>query len=358
MRLKRALCFSDVMLTPQFSRLHSRKDADLSTTIAGVELKIPIIAANMSSVCEEQMAIALGDLGGIGMIHRMTSVEDQAKMVLQAANKNTSYTRSVGFSIGVGDDWNDRVEACRKSASIVCLDVAHGHHERVYELLKKYYGAYKNYPIIIGQIATAAAANYFVQAIPAKYYETTALKASIGGGSLCTTRIKTGFGIPTLQAIMDIDATGVKRLGLTLIADGGIKNSGDIVKALAAGADAVMLGNLLAGTAETPGPLEHIQVDGVRKTVKVYRGSASFSDKQLRGEATKHIEGEETFVPYKGSVATVVESLVDGIRSGFSYGGASTLAELQESPEFVEISPQGFQESGAHGKESRHQSTD
>ncbi len=341
MKPRKAYSFDDVMLVPRFSEMNSRADADLSTTIAGIRLRIPIIAANMSSVCEDPMAIALGELGGLGILHRMCSVEKQAAMV----NRVHAAGLQTGFSIGVGLDWRDRMEACRRHASIVCLDVAHGHHKRVVELLREYFATYADYPIIIGQIATAKAAGMFINdVIPGKYHASVAFKASIGGGSLCTTRIMTGFGVPTLQAIWDIaEAHGH---AISIIGDGGIKNSGDIVKSLAAGADAVMLGNLLAGTDESPGNI----IKSKDSLYKVYRGSASFGDKALRGEETRNVEGEEALVPYKGAVKRVVGGLLDGVRSGFSYGGAQSIHELQEHAEFVEITAHGFAESLPHGK--------
>jgi IMP dehydrogenase len=183
------------------------------------------------------------------------------------------------------------------------------------------------------------------EAIPARYRGSVAMKVGIGGGSLCTTRIKTGFGMPTLQSVADVrEVTGGSP---ALIADGGITSSGDIVKSLVAGANAVMLGSLLAGTEEAPGELirgEH----GI--LMKQYRGSASFSDKQKRGEATRNVEGESTLVPYRGKVADVIGDLLDGIRSGLSYGGASTIRELQDRVEFVEITSHGYRESLPHGK--------
>ncbi len=340
MKPRRAYSFDDVMLVPRYSEMNSRVDVDLSTTIAGVPLRIPVIAANMSSVCEEAMGIAMGQIGGLGIIHRMCSVDYQVTMVRAVHQAGVQ----VGFSIGVGPDWRRRMEACRPYASIVCLDVAHGHHRRVCELLDQYFDAYQDYPIIIGQIATATAAGMFIDRIPEKYHRTIAFKTSIGGGSLCTTRIKTGFGVPTLQAIWDINEAHGH--GISIIGDGGIKNSGDIVKSLAAGADAVMLGNLLAGTDEAPGNI----IRSKDQLYKVYRGSASFGDKALRGEETRNVEGEETLVPYKGSVRRVIGGLMDGVRSGFSYGGASRIQELQQNVEFVEISAHGFAESLPHGK--------
>jgi IMP dehydrogenase len=358
MRLKKAYSFDDVMLVPRLSVLKSRSDVDLTTSVAGVELKIPIIAANMSTVCEDRMAIALGRLGGLGIIHRMCSVKDQAEMVRVAKNHLVQlkddagvpfggwvYTRHeypVGFSIGIGDDWRDRMDACRHDADIVCLDVAHAHHNRVTDLLDKYFGIYKDFPLIIGQVSTSSAVRELLGHVPLKYRGSVAFKASIGGGSLCTTRIQTGFGVPTLQAVMDIANEFPE---ISLIADGGIKSSGDIVKSLAAGAQSVMLGSLLAGTNETPGAIFTSHDD---LQYKQYRGSASFTDKTLRGEQGRNVEGESTLVEVKGPVVTVIESLLDGVRSGFSYGGALNLEELQDSIEFVEISSQGLKESHAH----------
>ena len=340
MKTRKAYSFDDVMLVPRYSQMNSRSNADLSTSVAGVPLGIPIIAANMSSVCEDTMSIAMGEMGGLGIIHRMCPVERQLKMVQAVHDAG----RQVGFSIGVGPHWRERMEACRRFASIVCLDVAHGHHRRVVELLADYFRTYQDYPIIVGQIATAKAAGMFIEGIPEKYHRTVAFKTSIGGGSLCTTRIMTGYGVPTLQAISDInEAYGHT---ISIIGDGGIKNSGDIVKSLAAGADAVMLGNLLAGTDEAPGNI--IKSGGL--LYKVYRGSASFGEKALRGEETRNVEGEETLVAYKGSVKRVVSGLLDGVRSGFSYGGASSIQELQADAEFVEITAHGLAESLPHGQ--------
>jgi IMP dehydrogenase len=350
MRLKHAVSFNDVMLVPRLSKLNTRGEADLSTTIAGVPLRIPIIAANMSSVCEEQMAITLGEMGGLGIIHRMCSVDEQANMVDRAHNRhhfvcNSNHPWSdlqVGFSIGVGHDWRDRMDACKGHAVIACLDVAHAHHQRVLDLLDKYFGIYKDYPIIIGQVATPSAVWDILKVIPERHHKTVAFKTSIGGGSLCTTRIKTGFGVPTLQAVMDISAGCAD---VSLIADGGIRESGDIVKSLAAGSNAVMLGNLLAGTDEAPGRLIKGR-DG--QLYKEYMGSASLAAKSLRGES-RNIEGDSTLVAYKGSAKVVIQDLLDGIRSGFSYGGAENIQELQDNIEFIEITTAGYQESLPHG---------
>lgn len=353
MRTRRALSFDDVLLVPRHTNVFSRSDVDLSTSVAGLNLKIPIIAANMSSVCEAEMATAMAQMGGLGIIHRMCSIDEERAMVRQVATTreasldipDSRHRLQVGFSIGIGSDWRDRVDACCEYAVVACLDVAHADSERVVELLKVYFAQYGDYPLIIGNIATSDGARRLKEAIPDQYHATTAFKVGIGGGSLCTTRIKTGFGVPTLQSVADVrDATAGQP---DIIADGGIASSGDIVKALVAGANAVMLGSLLAGTEEAPGEL----IRGERGVLmKQYRGSASFSDKQKRGEATKNIEGESTLVPYRGKVVDVVGDLLDGVRSGLSYGGSANIRDLQERVEFVEITGHGYRESLPHGK--------
>lgn len=356
MQIREALSYDDVMLVPKHSYLDSRSDADLSTLISGVKLKIPIIAANMSSVCGPEMCTALNKFGGLGILHRMCSVEEQYDMAYQVVRKQCNADRQIdpynlGFSFGVGDDWKDRVLHGITYANIACLDIAHADCDRVKIVLKDYYKVFGYFPLIIGQISTPIAIRNLWDCIPSDYRNTTSFKTSIGGGSMCTTRIKTGFGIPTLQSVMDIKETiyfynNQYHCNIGLIADGGIKNSGDIVKSLAAGADAVMLGNLFAGTDEAPGDV--IKGQSGNK-YKIYRGSASFGDKKIRGEKTKHIEGEETLVPYKGPVEKVINTLLDGVRSGFSYGGAKNLKELQTNAEFVRITHAGFNESIPHG---------
>lgn len=339
--LKKCLSFNDVTLVPRYSPLVSRSEADLSTKVAGLSLRIPIIAANMSSVCETDMAIAVGQIGGLGIIHRMCSPVQQCKMLSDVKLKNSGIP--VGFSIGIGEDWRERMAYCKAYADIACLDIAHAHHKRVIEILHQYFKIYKNFPIIIGQICTVSAVRDLLAIIPEQFHQFVAFKTSIGGGSLCTTRIKTGFGIPTLQSIMNIAELFPN---ISLIGDGGIKDSGDIVKSLAAGADAVMLGSLLAGTEEAPGSIVKTQ----DKLYKAYRGSASFGDKVLRGDETNNVEGEESLVQYKGPVQGIIKKLLDGVRSGFSYGGATNIRELQENVEFQEITMNGWQESLPHGK--------
>lgn len=342
MRIEKVHSFDDVLLVPKYSIIHSRKDINLKTSISGVELGIPIISANMSSVTDVEMCLTLGQLGGLGILHRMMDIKTMISSL-----KEIPEDIKVGFSFGVGEDWYYRLEAgIEYGGNIACLDVAHAHHIKVKEILKKIASSkvFYNFPIIVGNIATESAAtdimcwyteNHILE--PEKALQKLTLKVGIGGGSLCTTRIMTGCGIPTLQSILDIAPS----VSCDIIADGGIKNSGDIVKCLAAGSNAVMLGSLLSGTKESPGDII-LGRDGNK--YKVYRGSASFGDKKVRGETTKNIEGVETLVEYKGSVVDIINNLTDGIRSGYSYLGG----DLTDC-EFVEISGSGFKESTPHG---------
>lgn len=332
-----ALSFDDVLLKPKYSNCSSRNFVSLQTKIAGIPLKIPIIAANMPSVCEGRMATALGMMGGLGIIHRMQSIESQSLMVYNCHSRLTlsSDRGYVGAAIGIGDDWLERSkEVIKAHADIICLDVAHGHQESVYKIYQQFLKEFPGVPLIIGNIATADAAEYFAG--------DSVLKVGVGGGSMCTTRIKTGCGVPTFQSVVDI----AKEVPNDIIGDGGIKNSGDIVKCLAAGAKAVMLGNLLAGTDESPGEIIK-GIDG--RKYKIYRGAASYGAKKEFFGHAEYVEGEETLVPYKGPVEKIILSLCEGIRSGFTYCGSTSLKELQIRSEFVRITSAGMLESKAHG---------
>lgn len=340
--MKTALSFDDVLLVPAYNDIESRGDVTLETDVAGVSLHTPIIAANMPSVCEYAMADAMGYLGGIGIIHRMQPILRQCDQVAH----NVMY--QTGAAIGIGDDWKERAESLLGArANIICLDVAHGHQERVMEVALEFLDRYDS-PLIIGNIATAAAAADFANQIAPIDHSRVALKVGVGGGSVCTTRIKTGFGMPTLQSVMDVyEALDSMDSEISIIADGGLKSSGDIVKALAAGADAVMLGSLLAGTKEAPGDV--IKDDKTGLKYKVYRGAASYGAKESFSGATEYVEGAERLIDYKGGVQKTVLSLTDGIKSALTYCGVDNLTDLCDESEFVRITEAGFKESMPHG---------
>jgi IMP dehydrogenase len=281
------------------------------------------------------MAGCMGMNGALGIIHRYNSIEEQAVLV----RKSMSNLVKVGAAIGVQGDYLERaVELVENGVSVLCLDVAHGHHVLVKDALKE---LSKRIPsrvhLMAGNVATKQA-----------FYDLSdwganSVRVGIGGGSICSTRIQTGHGVPTLQSIFDCveaaDDTGVK-----LIADGGIKNSGDMVKALAAGADFVMAGSLFAGTKETPGNV----IETTNGKYKVYRGMASKeAQRDWKGSVSSR-EGISTHVQYKGSTESVLEELVVGIRSGFSYSGARNLLELQSRSEFLQQTGAGSKESQTH----------
>lgn len=326
---KTALCFDDVLLVPKTFNKKSRNEVDISTTICGLRLSIPIISSNMPSVTGADMCIALGNMGGLGILHRMDTPENQFDS-LRNARKNTSGL--IGASIGIGDSWKEMsTKFIELGADVICIDVAHGDQLEVYSVCEAFRKTFGTFPLIVGNFASS----------PARLHsENTCLKIGVGGGSACSTRIQTGCGVPTLQSVLDVCAH------YEGIADGGIKTSGDIVKSLAAGANAVMLGSLLAGTYEAPGePIKG--KDG--KIYKIYRGNASYGSKKNYFGKAEYIEGAETLIEHKGSVEKVIKGLCEGIRSGLSYCGSSNIKELQTKAEFIKITQAGYKESIPHG---------
>lgn len=342
----KALSFDDVLIAPEFSSINSRKEVSIrSDLFDGCYLSVPIISANMDTITEGKMALAMAHAGGMGCLHRFLSIEQN----IEEYHKATNHTI---VSIGIGSNELERAEALyHEGAYNFVIDVAHGASTQVvkqYDELRNI--MYSNANIMIGNIATGKNIRDIKSAISSRL-KPDLYKVGIGGGSLCTTRIVTGCGLPTLYSVMDC-ANEIQ--GEKLIADGGIKNSGDIVKALAAGADAVMIGSLLAGTDETPGELITQSDPYGGGFYKKYRGSASKESYEVQNKVADHRtpEGEATVVKYKGSVESVIQSLVAGIKSGFSYVGASNLEELWVNAKFVEITAAGRQESTAHGKTS------
>lgn len=315
--MQEALTYDDVLLVPQYSDIRSRSEIDLKT----YNFKLPIISSPMDSVTESEMAIAMDKAGGLGVIHRYNNIEEQVYEV----SKTKKQTEKVAAAVGISGDYLERSsELIKNGCNVLCLDVAHGHHILMKEALLT---LRKN----CGDLITIIAGNV---ATPQGYMDLSnwgadIIRANIGGGSICTTRVQTGHGFPGLQTIFD--CRHIKEsfnLKAGIIADGGIRNSGDIVKALAAGADFVMIGSLLAGTDETPGAVM-INPETQMK-YKIYRGMASKeAQKDWKGSYSSH-EGVSSTVPYKGSVHDVLGDLERGIRSGLSYSGVRTIKELQE----------------------------
>lgn len=333
--------YQDILILPKYNKIRSRKDVDFKTKVTrNYELDIPFIVANMDTICESQMAIAIGKLGGLGVIHRFMPIVKQKKEVEKVKKERLIAAAAIGIN-----DFEERVKALNEvKINILVLDIAHGHSKYAGKVLDWLKQNYPHIDVMAGNIATKDAAEYFLSK------GADAIKVGIGPGSMCTTRIMTGAGVPQITAIMDAyEATQGK---IPICADGGLKAPGDVVKALGAGANTIMSGEIFSGTLETPG--EIIKKKG--KKFKIYRGMASFDatlqKKILDGKTGKEIisiEGEKTFVPYKGPIEPIIKKYLGGLASGMTYMGAQKMENLIGKADFIEISPQGFKESFAHG---------
>lgn len=470
-----ALTFDDVLLIPRRSSIRSRKEVDTSTMLTrGLRLHLPVISANMDTVTEAPMAIAMAQQGGIGVLHRFMSIERQAEQVrkvkraeslivqnpltisplatiaqarqemaeenvgglvvvddagkllgmvttrdvllatdqsmkvqevmtprerlifagedesLEAAREKLYQARveklplvaadgtltglitaqdivkiqehplatkdhlgrlRVGVALGVRSEDMERAAACLEAgADLLVVDIAHGHSDHTLQMVRRLKQAFPAVEVMAGNVATAEGVRDLVEA------GADAVKVGVGAGSICITRVVTGFGIPQLTAIADCSEEG-RKLGVPIVADGGIRTSGDVTKALAAGASTVMLGSMLAGTEEAPGA----EIVRQGRRYKVVRGMASLSanverrkldrsDEEFTEEEWAEVvpEGVEALVPYRGNVGDILHQLVGGLHSGMSYAGARTIPELWEKAEFVRITSAGLQESGPH----------
>lgn len=333
-RIGEALTYQDVLLVPQYSDITSRKEVILSSSLDdSLVLELPIIASPMDTVSEAMMASAMSDLGGMAVIHRYNTPEEQAQMVIDSQATNVS------AAIGMSGDYKRRAELLVQSGvSALCVDVAHGHHSSMREVLLWLKDNCGDVHIIAGNVATRDGFDSLAD------WGADSVRCNIGGGSICTTRVQTGHGVPGLHTIFDC-STSVNAGNVNIIADGGIRNSGDIVKALAAGADFVMLGSLLAGTDEAPGDVFE---DATGKQFKSYRGMAS-RDAQVDWRGTVGTpEGVASVVPYRGSVHVIVDQIAGGMRSGFSYSGARSLRQLHSKARFIRQTGAGQMESSAH----------
>lgn len=336
-----ALTFDDVLLVPQYSEIATRKEVDLTTTILGTKFTTPICSANMDTVTEVAMAKKMWDLGGIGFLHRYASHATILEWV-----KNIHEDRCIAIpSVGIKpEDFNHALAYAEEGVLAVNIDIAHGDSAHMVEMVKRL--TREGVDVIAGNVATRDGAMRLLD-VGAKV-----IKVGIGPGSLCTTRIVTGHGVPQLSAIDDV-ASLKSDYYFSIIADGGIRNAGDCVKALAFGADMVMVGSLLAGTNESPG--ERIQLKdettGLYYWAKAYRGMASREARESatnQSDASYVPEGEATYVKTKGPAANVINQLIGGMRSGFSYSGAQNLKEFQQKAKYVTITGNGMAESKPH----------
>lgn len=360
---KEGITFDDVLLIPAESHVLPN-EVDLSTQLApNLKLNIPLISAGMDTVTEGRMAASMAKMGGLGVVHKNLSIQAQADEVRLA--KNTPVTAEdthaavdkdgkllVAAAVGVTSDTFERAEALFEAgADAIVIDTAHGHSAGVLRKIKEIRDHFPHNTLIAGNVATAEGTRALFEA------GVDVVKVGIGPGSICTTRVVAGVGVPQLTAIYDA-ADVAREFGKPIIADGGIKYSGDVVKALAAGGNAVMLGSMLSGTEEAPGDVQQGS-DG--RLVKSYRGMGSVgamsqqhgsSDRYFQGgvnEANKLVpEGIEAVVSYKGTVSNVVYQILGGLRSGMGYCGAENIDKLIETAQFVRISNAGLRESHPH----------
>lgn len=334
----KALTFDDISLVPQYSEVASRHDVDLSCELGPLKLKLPILSANMKTVTGTQMCKAMYEAGGIGVLHRFqNNLEEE---IQEACDINMDFIASIGV-----DDYKERLELYKdQHIEVICIDVAHGDHIKVKNLLEYIKIQYDDYfTIIAGNICTRDGAYRLAK------WGANVIKVGVGPGSHCTTRIVTGHGVPQVTAIKEINTSlGIQglRSKVKIIADGGIRNSGDIAKALAVGADYVMIGKLLAGCEEAPSEAI-MRPDGLKK---VYRGSASYEAQiQRRDKRTIIAEGVQSEIPYVGTVEQVLAKLSNGLKSACSYSGANNLAEFKNKAKYIEVSGASYIEGTPHG---------
>lgn len=336
----RGYSFDDVLIIPKYNKIFSRKDVSFRTRVTKrCSINMPILASNMDTVCESAMAIALGKLGGLGVIHRFLTIEQEAAEVQKVKMENLIAAAAIGVK-----DCETRVPAlAHAGVDILVLDVAHGHTKRVGKVLEWVKQHFPHIDVMAGNIATKDAAEYFISK------GADAVKVGIGPGSVCTTRIMTGAGVPQITAIMDVFEATQGRV--PICADGGIRTPGDLVKAIGAGATTIQVGSIFAGTAETPGTI----IEKDNKKYKEYRGMASYNAtiKKLELEGKSHtevihVEGEQTLVEYRGPIEPIIKRFLSGLASGMTYIGADTIEKLCGKADFIEITPAGLKESKAH----------
>jgi len=328
----KVLAFDDVLLRPLYSEVISRSDIDLSLDIkTGMSMRMPVFAAPMDTIMNSKMATVMWQSGGRGVMHRYCSIEEQADHIKNAQ------PAEVFAAVGITGDYLDRAFALVDAGAVgICVDVAHGHHITAIQAIRNLRDNHPDIHIMAGNVATLEAFNDLSDA------GADSIRVGIGGGSICSTRIKTGHGVPTFQSVLECARSDRDTL---LVADGGIKNTGDMVKALAAGADAVMIGSMLAGTRETPGNVITVPGGAPRK---VYRGMASpEAQVEWHGKYSSN-EGVSRTVILKGSATEVLFDIDRGIRSGLSYSGAKNVRTLQSKADFIIQSSSGAKESSTH----------
>jgi|TARA_R110000824_G_scaffold334348_2_gene520953 IMP dehydrogenase len=390
--MKKYLTYDDVNIVPKYSEVNSRGDVKLNTRFTrNTELTIPIVASPMDTVTELDMAFEMMERGGVGVIHRFNTIEEQSKMMKSLHRKWDSF-----FKIGDGreksadndyDDWYKKLngrtptisdyedlkdygiftddmakddkmwrrkplcaavgatgdyleraeELVKNGCNVILIDVAHGHHSNVGEAIEKIKSKISNVEVIAGNIATGDGARFLCRK------GADGIRVGIGNGSLCETRIRTGVGLPQVSVLLDVCSVA-DEYNVPIIADGGIRNVGDVAKGIGCGADSIMVGSLLSGTKESPGSIEKQGQWPNEKLFKKYRGSAS---RDSKGN-DKNVEGNHKVIPYKGKVNRILSDITDGLRSSCSYVGAIDIDEYHSKVEFVEVTNAGQVEARPH----------
>jgi IMP dehydrogenase/GMP reductase len=393
--MKRALTYDDVNIVPKYSKVKSRDKVKLNTRFTkNTEITIPIVSSPMDTVTGVDMAKEMMEWGGVGVIHRFQSIEDQSKMLKEVWKVWDSYfdigdgqtldecydewyesikhwnhppeksdfedlqerlewrermllddgvwkKRPICAAIGVKGDYLERAqELIKNGCNVLLIDVAHGHHKLVGEAIETIKTKLETIEVVAGSVATGEACEYLCEK------GADSIRVGIGNGSLCETRIRTGVGIPQVTAIRDCVAIA-DRFDVPIVGDGGIRNVGDVCKGLACGADTVMLGSLLSGTKETPGTIEKIGEWPNEQLHKKYRGSASLDSKKSRGHYD-NVEGNHKVVPYKGKVRRIIQDIREGLQSSFSYVGANDISEFHSKVELIEVTRAGNLEGKPH----------
>ena len=346
--IKESLTFDDVLLLPQYSDvLPSETDVSLKLTNK-INLGVPFLSSAMDTVTESSMAIAIAKAGGIGIVHRNLNIKQQTKEIIKVKKKQLF----VGAAVGTNKEDIDRAKSLiANGCDLIVIDTAHGHSKKVLKTLSKLKKIDSSIPFCVGNIATGEAAK--------KLYNSGAdiIKIGIGPGSICTTRMVAGIGVPQISAILDVK-NALKNKKIKIISDGGIKFSGDIVKGLAAGADAIMMGSIFAGTDESPGKKFKYK----NKFYKSYRGMGSigamsagssnrYFQKNYKDKSKFVPEGIEARVKYKGPVGKILYQLQGGLRSSMGYIGSKNINDIKRKAKFIKITKAGFYESMVHSVE-------
>lgn len=340
--MKFAYTFDDLQIIPRYSEVESRSQCNLTARFTKqYKLGTPLVASPMDTVTEYNMALAMASHGGVGIIHRFMKIEEQAKQ----GRRLKEQEKLVAAAIGATGDFKERAQELVNGGVIVLLiDVAHGNTAQVRDAIK---WCKENLPqyvdVIAGNVATYEGAKNLA------LWGADAIRVGIGNGSLCETRIRTGVGIPQVTALIEsVRAVEESGIDVPIIADGGIRMTGDVAKAISLGADSVMLGSLLAGTRESPGGIQRMGMWPNEQLFKKYRGSASAEVKQAHGLEEKNVEGNSKLIPYKGKVERIISDIKDGVRSAMSYVNATTIEQFQANSEHVLITQNGLIEAKPH----------